>query len=243
MRKFRRLLSVLAIVAMFASMSTIVSAEQRALDELENLPYSDSIVYTPDGKVDAAYYENLQQKLISEFAYSNKRTISKSGLQREIQLNAVHNTIPGDVYVSFSGTTSGIDFALVGHASLVETSGGVWCISSWPEKDGHVNGVQYEYNYWPGRNKIYGLRVTNGTSTSRATAVSTARNYVNTTPRIPYNWNFLNKFTTSSFYCSQLVWRCWKTAGIDIDRFPYDTVVSPAELTGSNMTVLFYVNN
>lgn len=243
MRKFRRLLSVVAILVMFVSTGTMAYAKQSTLDELENLPYSDSIVYTPDGKVDAVYYEDLQQKLISEFAYKNKKTLIKPDLQRGIQLSAVHNTIPGDVYVSFSGTTSGIDFALVGHASLVETAGGVWCISSWPEKDGHVNGVQYEYNYWPGRNKIYGLRVTNGTSTSRAAAVSAARNYVNTTPRIPYNWNFLNKFTTSSFYCSQLVWRCWKSAGIDIDRNPYDTVVSPAELTGSKMTVLFYVNN
>lgn len=242
MKKFRRLLSVIAIVAMFGSMSTMVSAEQNALDGFKNLPYSDSIVYTPDGEVNGAYYEDFQQKLISEFANENRNTITKSILQKEMLLSTTHNTIPGDVYVSFTGTTSGIDFALVGHASLVETAGGVWCISSWPEKDGHVNGVQYEYNYWPGRNKIYGLRVSAGTSTSRAAAVKAARDYVNTSPRIPYNWNFLNKFTTSSFYCSQLVWRCWKTAGLDIDRFPYDTVVSPAELTGSNMTVLFYVN-
>jgi hypothetical protein len=32
-----------------------------------------------------------------------------------------------------------------------------------------------------------------------------------------YNWNYLDKETQDSFYCSQLVWRAYETQGIDLD--------------------------
>lgn len=37
----------------------------------------------------------------------------------------------------------------------------------------------------------------------------------------PYNWNFLNRNTVDSFYCSQLCWRSWLEQGYKID---YDEV-------------------
>lgn len=37
----------------------------------------------------------------------------------------------------------------------------------------------------------------------------------------PYNWNFLNRKTVDSFYCSQLCWRSWLEQGYRID---YDEV-------------------
>jgi uncharacterized protein YycO len=33
----------------------------------------------------------------------------------------------------------------------------------------------------------------------------------------PYNWNLTDKERTDKFYCSQLVWRAYQTAGIDLD--------------------------
>jgi len=33
----------------------------------------------------------------------------------------------------------------------------------------------------------------------------------------PYNWDYLNKQTEDSFYCSQLAWRAYETQGIDLD--------------------------
>lgn len=206
----------------------------------QEMDYRNTIVYDENGKVDRAYYENMQYEIIREFEAEVKA-------QQKMAKNAVTTSSisvmqPGDVFVSFTGTSSGIDFALVGHASLVETSGGVWCISSWPgsKSPNGIDGVQYEYRYWDNLNKVYGLRVNDGTATTRRKAVDNAIAIVSRSPRPPYNWFFLNKFTTNSFYCSQLVWRAWYDAGVNIDRNPYDTVVSPAELTGSHMTVLYY---
>ncbi len=206
-------------------------------------PYANTIVYDETGKVDAKYYEDLQYRLIKEFEEKLQKT-DKMTKQSVVLPASLSSVAPGDVFVSFTGTTSGIDFALVGHASLAETSGGVWAISSWPESKSPsgVNGVQYEYRYWDNLSKIYALRVKGSTSTTRNNAVNNARAIASRNPRPPYNWFFLNKFTTSSFYCSQLVWRAWYDAGVNIDRFPYDTVVSPAELTGDHMQVLYYRN-
>lgn len=226
----------LALALMIFMLLPINFASGVSTKELvSDLPYSNAIIYTKDGDVDAAYYETMQKKIIAEL---DKKHPKKLSLMRS---SASHNTLPGDVYVSFSGTSSGVDFALVGHASIVETSGGLWCISSWP-KNGSPNGldgVQYEHNYWPGKSNIYALRVKNADENKRQNAVSLARGYVNKSPRLPYNWFFLNKFTTSSFYCSQLVWRCWNDTGFNIDRMPYDTVVSPAELVSDKVDVLF----
>ncbi len=213
-----------------------------ATENLEFEEYKDTIIYDENGEVDAQYYEDMQYKLIEEFEKEVKKLKEKKDKNLSVGTQSTMNVAPGDVFVSFSGTTSGVDFALVGHASLVETSGGAWCLSAWPgsKSPSGIDGVQYEYKYWDNLSKIYGLRVNGSTTTSRQNAVNKAISIVNTRPRPPYNWFFLNKFTTGSYYCSQLVWRAWMDAGINIDRMPYDTVVSPAELTGSHMTTLLY---
>lgn len=235
MKKMSKVFSVALATLMLSSVTALASG---------HVPYKDTIVYDENNKVDAQYYEDMQRQLISEFQNSvsmaidsNKDSVTVLSRGRRY----FHPTIPGDVYVSFSGTSSGLDFALLGHASLVETLGGIWCISSWPGNETRPDGVQYEYNEWSNKTNIYGLRVKAGTAISRAAAVENARNYVNTSPRIPYNWSYLNKFKTSAFYCSQLVWRCWYDAGVNIDRNPFDTVVSPAELTGPQMETIVYV--
>ncbi|MBM7614479.1 hypothetical protein [Alkaliphilus hydrothermalis] len=232
-----KMLCLVCSVLLVMALSVPVMANQKEIPE----ELKSTIVYDENGKVDAKYYEDMQYKLIDEFEKKVKKEKASKIKDGSFSTQSI-NVVPGDVFVSFSGTTSGIDFALVGHASLVETSGGVWCISSWPgsKSPSGIDGVQYEYRYWDNLSKVYGLRVNGSTSTSRQNAVNNATAIVSKSPRLPYNWFFLNKFTTNSYYCSQLVWRAWSDAGINIDRFPYDTVVSPAELTGSHMTTVYY---
>ncbi len=237
--EMKKAISIICCLVFALSFSVTASAS------VESVPYSNTIVYDSSGRVDAQYYEDMQYKLIKELEDKAKGLGERTKVnQSAITPASLSSVAPGDVFVSFTGTTSGIDFALVGHASLAETSGGVWAISSWPESKSPsgINGVQYEYRYWDNLSKIYALRVKGSTASTRSNAVNNAINIVSRSPRPPYNWFFLNKFTTSSFYCSQLVWRAWYDAGVNIDRFPYDTVVSPAELTGDHMEVLYYRN-
>lgn len=232
-------------ISMICCLVFALSFSVTASASVESVPYSNTIVYDSSGRVDAQYYEDMQYKLIKELEDKVKGLGERTKVnQSAVTPASLSSVSPGDVFVSFTGTTSGIDFALVGHASLAETSGGVWAVSSWPESKSPsgINGVQYEYRYWDNLSKIYALRVKGSTASTRSNAVNNAINIVSRSPRPPYNWFFLNKFTTSSFYCSQLVWRAWYDAGANIDRFPYDTVVSPAELTGDHMEVLYYRN-
>lgn len=108
------------VFALMTCASTPVFASNTAL-------FEDTIKYNEYNQVDSEYYKNMQSQLIEN--YKNSLTIDPVSPYAR----TAHPTIPGDVYVSFTGTSSGLDFALVGHASIVETTGGTWCISSWPD--------------------------------------------------------------------------------------------------------------
>jgi uncharacterized protein YycO len=57
----------------------------------------------------------------------------------------------------------------------------------------------------------------------------------------PYNFNYLNVDTRSSFYCSQLVWAAFKdNYGIDLNTSAYGRAVHPMELVNSPETGLIY---
>jgi len=62
------------------------------------------------------------------------------------------------------------------------------------------------------------LGYTRGKSLSEVTAaLNWAKNKYGTDGSTPYNWNFLNKSTDSSLYCSQLVWKIHQNMGINVD--------------------------
>lgn len=56
-----------------------------------------------------------------------------------------------------------------------------------------------------------------------------------------YNWMFLNKTSSTSTYCSQLVWQAYYQQGIDLD-FDQGPAVFPRDLTRSPMSYVFNVN-
>ncbi len=55
------------------------------------------------------------------------------------------------------------------------------------------------------------------TDTTIANAVEWAKTTYGTNGRTPYNWNFADKQTNASLYCSQLTWKIHSYAGFNLD--------------------------
>lgn len=142
----------------------------------------------------------------------------------------------GDILVAYSFSSFGIDVAAVGHAAIVHNDSSK-TIESFPN-----GGVRVYNNDWGAKSKVYGVRVTEASLSDYKNAASYALSQAHA--QKPYNWNFFNKGTTNSFYCSQLVWRSWKNQGYEVDRMNLGNwePVSPAELVGGSETYVFYKN-
>lgn len=135
----------------------------------------------------------------------------------------------GDILVTMNYSTFDINFGS-GHAGIVSNKSG-YTVESFPE-----DGVQYRTNNWKTTPRTYALYAKGASGTQYKNAATYAANQIGK----KFNWNFLWKYDTAKFYCSQLVWRSWQQQGIDVDYLTYDTIVSPAELTKSSNTVCYY---
>ncbi len=147
---------------------------------------------------------------------------------------------PGEIWVSTFGNSSGSS-SLVGHAAIVSNNKSV-TIESFAKNYSPIglDGVQRYPNGWqnkPGGKILLGNRVSS--LQKRKAAADWASSQVGK----PYNWNFFNKWDTSRYYCSQLVWRAWLTQGNDIDYVTIDSIVTPAELVNSSATVTLWATN
>ncbi|HCT4600046.1 TPA: hypothetical protein OTY10_000509 [Enterococcus faecalis] len=140
----------------------------------------------------------------------------------------------GDILVTYSFSSFGIDVAATGHAAIVHTNSNN-TIESFPN-----GGVRVYPNDWKNKSKVYGVRVRGASYNDYKNAASYAIRQANA--KKPYNKNFFNKGTTAKFYCSQLVWRAWKNQGFEVDRMNLGNYepVSPAELVGGDGTYVFY---
>ncbi|MBQ2634892.1 MAG: hypothetical protein IJF88_09995 [Oscillospiraceae bacterium] len=140
----------------------------------------------------------------------------------------------GDILVSFTSSSFGYNWGLPGHAAIVHTNSR-YTIESFPN-----GGVRIYTNNWGSKTKVYGVRVKGASSNSYTRAAQYAISQANQGKK--YNWIFINKGTTGSFYCSQLVWRAWKNQGFEVDRMNLGNwePVSPAELVGGSRTYVFY---
>ncbi|MGV1004078.1 MAG: YiiX/YebB-like N1pC/P60 family cysteine hydrolase [Candidatus Nanopelagicales bacterium] len=142
----------------------------------------------------------------------------------------------GDFWVSLMDRSGSIGFA--GHAAIVSTNSTV-TIESFAKTASPINkdGVQKYANTWGARTDVLMLRP-RGATLKDFTAAAT---YAEAQVGDPYNWNFLDKMTEKSFYCSQLVWRAWLNQGIDIEKgsFP-NGAVTPADLVNSTNTYVVF---
>lgn len=202
--------------------------------EVFNESYAESLVKKDQAQIDSSLSSRSKSTLyVKETQESTNDTLSSKAAK---SLGSY-----GDILVTYSFSSFGINVAAVGHAAIVHTTSN-YTIESFPEGDGHANGVRRYANDWGDRARVYGVRVKNATLTDYRNAANYAISQANLKKH--YNWNFFNKGTTDTFYCSQLVWRAWKNQGFEVDRMNLGNwePVSPAELIGGSGTYVFYQN-
>ena len=145
----------------------------------------------------------------------------------------------GDILVDTTVNSGSVAFT--GHAAIVAYSDTKKTVESFAKSFSPLNkdGVQLYSNTWKNKSKAYLLGVKNAKSTQYGTAAKNAEKHIGKA----YNWVFTNKTTTSSFYCSQLVWRAWKDAGFDVEVGSIaNGVISPADLVNSSNTFVISRN-
>lgn len=138
----------------------------------------------------------------------------------------------GDILVSLNIDSGSSGFA--GHAAIVSSSA-YYTIESYAKSFSPIgaDGVQIYSNTWGTRSGALLVRPYNATSAQYSTAAAFASGKVG----LPYNWNFFNKTTTNKYYCSQLVWQAWLSAGINTETGSIPNgIIAPADLVNSSNT-------
>ncbi|MFC7441124.1 YiiX/YebB-like N1pC/P60 family cysteine hydrolase [Laceyella putida] len=180
-------------------------------------------------------YTPLQQQDIQQAKEKTKQAIANwdngAGTRSDASVTGAIGA-PGEILVTLDGTSSGSSAWAGGHAAVVSDVAG-YTVESFGNK-GDLNGVRHWVNDWSTRyTKVKGLRVQGATGADYSYAASYNRQQIGK----PYNYNFFNVTTTSSFYCSQLVWRAYYNRGYDLND---GLAVWPVDLIESPLTYEFY---
>lgn len=165
---------------------------------------------------------------------AKRRNLDANQVIHRQQMGAMAGAVgnAGDILVTLEGKSSGSSAWAGGHAGVVSDVSG-YVVESFGNK-GDLNGVRHWPNDWATRySHVRGLWVSGAGSSHYAYAASYSRNQIG----LPYNYNFFNVSTTSSFYCSQLVWRAWYNQGWDLND---GGAVWPVDLIESSHTTVFY---
>lgn len=119
--------------------------------------------------------------------------------------------------------------SLVGHAGIVLKS--KKSVESFPS-----GGVQYKYDNWTTRyKKVWGITTYGTTAAEDADAAKWAEEKIGA----PYNYNLFNIENTSKFYCSQLVYKAFKTkTGVNLNWL--GGIVTPADLVNDGDSYVIY---
>lgn len=170
-------------------------------------------------------------ELVAEGKELAKLDTEKSG---SIQSRTGQLGTYGDILVSLMIDSGSSGFA--GHAAIVSTNNAKTVES-------------YAKNFAPGTNKKDGVQIYRNTWYKSGAILLRPKNsggkyneaakWAMRQEGKPYNWNFFNKTTTNSFYCSQLVWLAWLAQGVDTEAgsFP-NGVIAPADLINSSNTYI-----
>lgn len=214
----KKVLCIILTVAILVSFSVVATAGEK--DEYKKFREQDA-------KAIEQINKNMD-KLLAE----GKKAAAKDVKSDTTLLRASSLGTYGDILVSLILDSGSIAFA--GHAGIVDSNSSI-TIESFAKSFSPIDkdGVQYYTNNWANSSGALLVRPYGATSSQYNTAVA----YSNTHVGKPYNWNFFNKTTTSSFYCSQLVWLAWLDAGIDVEAgsFP-NGIIAPADLVNSSNT-------
>lgn len=119
--------------------------------------------------------------------------------------------------------------SITGHAGIVDLNSDL-TIESMPS-----GGVRRYTNDWKTRyTKALCATVIDGDP-------GQAVDYASSKMGSSYNYNFLNKWNTDKFYCSQLVWRAYIEQGIDLDKDGGNAVL-PTDLVSDKIDINWRTN-
>ncbi len=138
------------------------------------------------------------------------------------------------VYPTRKGTFLSTDTKFAG---LIPTGHSAMVYSSSYVIEALGSGVVWGANNWYSvKPHAWGMTTRSTTATQDATAADWVKSQLGK----PYNYNYYNMGTRSSFYCSQLVWASFRdTTGIDLNTSAYDVpllglhAIHPMELPSS----------
>ena len=151
-------------------------------------------------------------------------------------------TYPGYVLATKDGTTQSSS-SFIGHAGLVLSSRRT--VESSPWENGVYEGSSEDWmgreNGHPKKSTLY-ILMPNVTKYPYKYYDETypASDWAYTQIGKPYNWNYFDRKTKDSYYCSQLVWRAYLDK-LDIDLCPGAwSWVSPGDIIESKELEIFY---
>lgn len=248
----KKICSLLLAIALLLSLNvTVFAAENDQVQQMSIDEYCSSENFSLEGlkELFPDYYSRCQEEYAQDKAMIEKINSNLDDLLEEgrnialtdakatevvTQSNARGATLGtyGDILVSLNIDSGSSGFA--GHAAIVSSSA-YYTIESYAKSFSPINadGVQIYSNTWRTRSGALLVRPHNAHSSQYSTAAAFASGKVG----LPYNWNFFNKTTTDKYYCSQLVWQAWLSAGINTETGSIPNgIIAPADLVNSSNT-------
>lgn len=229
-RSFRTMLigTGVIVIMLFTSASSFAASDDDMAEYDEKTLEMYHQLYLEDQEAIKEINKNLPEML--EEGERLARTDAKAN---EVQTRASSSLgTNGDIIVNLVVDSGSVGFA--GHAAIVSSNSSK-TIESYAKKWSPIkkDGVQYYSNTWNKKSGTLLVRPKGASSTQYTKASSYAAKQVGK----PYNWNFKDKNNTKKFYCSQLVWKAWKVAGIDCEKGSIpNAIIAPADLVNSTNT-------
>lgn len=195
------------------------------------------LIYPAFASADDPSSHSLQElQLISEIQYGDTATAMDSHAPTRFEPGDAGENLLGRPGEIITHTGLKIGFKDTGHAAIVHPDF-LFTVEAIPRdySPNGIDGVQKLPNLWHTKRGAKLYRVRGAASWQYQKAAKYAEQQIGK----PYNWDFSNRNRTDRFYCSQLVWRAWKEAGIDLS--PGSGIISPQDLERSDKTILVRV--
>ena len=249
---FSKIMKIMVVALLLIAVAIPANAFGKTHLEVLKDKYKDKtdLTASEQQEVTDAYYEATQQDLAliaqnpdCNIVYGDKKVANLKGKTPKVvgMTPKSIGTRKGQFWVTaYSGIDnidSGTLKALIGHSGLVYSSSFV--LESYGNKV-NQNGVRFWPNDWDTRypSHTYLRSVSSTTVAQDAKAADYAYwNWLG----YPYNWNFFNISTRSSFYCYQLIYAAFiDTCGVNLD--PSGLPITNGTLIGSTLCYTVWRN-
>ncbi|GEB34810.1 MULTISPECIES: YiiX/YebB-like N1pC/P60 family cysteine hydrolase [Brevibacillus] len=173
-----------------------------------------------------------------------KQNFSYNEESGELQLETTSGTgqigTYGDILITLDSGSESSGTFYGGHAAIVSEDSNSWTIESfakgWSPQAPKIDGVYWHINDWANRyDTVAGYHVKKASLSDYTDAALYAEDNLYK----PYNFNYFDKWDTTSFYCSQIVWRAWYNQGFNLDSDGGDEVW-PEDIANSSKVIPFY---